>query len=156
MRVLLDECVDEDFYNLMQGMTVTRRRRAGLKGVHWSTFDRTAEAARASISSSITVGPDICPYQRIPSMAEAHCVNGHLQARSSRTSNGLLVVMPEALTAIETLKPSSGRGELERLEPQHNPCRLLAALALRVGIQLRVRLERCVHSQRQDGATPSN
>jgi hypothetical protein len=98
MRVLLDECIDEELRHCFRCHDCQTCRYAGLKGLANGQLLTAAEQARFEVL--ITVDQNI-PYQQRLRGREISVVV--LQARTT-TFDDLLTLVPDVLTALEVMK----------------------------------------------------
>src|SRR5437868_3446996 len=106
MRILLDECLDEGLRRSFPGHDCQTCRYAGLKGL--SNGQLLAAAEQAGFQVLITVDQNMPHQQRLTGREISVIV---LQARSTNLED-LLLLVPDALAALETLK----RGEVVRID----------------------------------------
>src|SRR4051812_25106678 len=99
MGLLLDECLDEDLRHSFGDHDCQTCRYAGLKGLANGQLLTAAELAGFHVL--ITVDQNLPYQQRLVGRSIAVMV---LQSRTSAIDD-LLVLVPEALTMLETLKP---------------------------------------------------
>ena len=99
MRILLDECVDEELRHCFGAHHCQTCRYAGLKGL---TNDRLLAAAeQAGFDVPITVDQNLPHQQSLQGRAISIVV---LQARTT-TFDDLVALIPDALDALEIMKP---------------------------------------------------
>jgi hypothetical protein len=101
MRVLLDECIDEGLRHVFVGHECQTCRYAGLKGL--SNGQLLAAAENAGFELLVTVDQNI-QYQQ--SLRDRSISLAVLQARTTNLDD-LLLLMPELLRALETVKPGA-------------------------------------------------
>jgi hypothetical protein len=99
MRVLLDECIDEGLRHSFAGHDCQTCRYAGLKGL--TNGRLLAAAEEAGFELLVTVDQNIPYQQNLRDRAISLVV---LQARTTNLDD-LLVLMPDVLQSLETLKP---------------------------------------------------
>jgi hypothetical protein len=99
MRVLLDECIDEGLRHSFTGHHCETCRYAGLKGL--TNGRLLAAAEEAGFEVLVTVDQNIPYQQNLRDRAISLVV---LQARTTNLDD-LLVLMPDVLQAVDTLKP---------------------------------------------------
>ena len=99
MRVLLDECIDEGLRHSFIGHDCQTCRYAGLKGL--TNGRLLAAAEQAGFELLVTVDQNM-PYQKNVSGGTISLLV--LQARTTNLDD-LLVLMPDVLHALGTLKP---------------------------------------------------
>jgi hypothetical protein len=99
MRILLDECIDEGLRHSFVGHDCQTCRYAGLKGL--TNGRLLAAAAEAGFELLVTVDQNIPYQQNLRGRAISLVV---LQSRTTNLDD-LLVLIPDALQALDTLKP---------------------------------------------------
>jgi hypothetical protein len=99
MRILLDECIDEGLRHSFSSHDCRTCRYAGLRGL--TNGRLLAAAEQAGFELLVTVDQNI-PYQQ--NLRDRSISLVVLQARTTILDD-LLVLIPEVLQALETLKP---------------------------------------------------
>jgi hypothetical protein len=99
MRLLLDECIDEGFRHHFAGHECQTCRYAGLTGLANGAL--LAAADQAGFEVLITVDQNMPHQQSLRGRSIALVV---VRARTTNLDD-LVVLLPEVLTALETLKP---------------------------------------------------
>ncbi|HXB69356.1 MAG TPA: DUF5615 family PIN-like protein [Candidatus Acidoferrales bacterium] len=99
MRLLLDECIDEGLRHHFAGHECQTCRYAGLTGLANGAL--LAAADQAGFEVLITVDQNMPHQQSLRGRSIALVV---VRARTTNLDD-LLVLLPDVLTALETLKP---------------------------------------------------
>jgi hypothetical protein len=99
MRILLDECIDEGLRHSFSGHDCRTCRYAGLRGL--TNGQLLAAAEQAGFELLVTVDQNIPHQQNLVDRSISLVV---LQARTTNLDD-LLVLIPEVLQALDTLKP---------------------------------------------------
>ena len=105
MRILLDECIDEELRHCFRDHDCQTCRYAGLKGLANGRLITAAE--QAGFEVLITVDQNMPKQQSLLGREISLVV---LQARTTNFDD-LLTLVPDVVTALETMKP----GEVVRI-----------------------------------------
>lgn len=105
MRILLDECIDENLRHSFAGHECHTCRYAGLKGL--ANGELLAAAEQAGYDVLITVDKNMPHQQNLRDRGISVIV---LDGRST-SFDDLVILMPDVLTAVDALQP----GQLLRI-----------------------------------------